>query len=51
MDEFRLIHKRMSNYWLNVPAQSEKNKLNICMVPITVIGAKYDIFAKNTEPA
>mmetsp|Transcript_37763 Transcript_37763/g.57818 ORF Transcript_37763/g.57818 Transcript_37763/m.57818 type:complete len:167 (+) Transcript_37763:624-1124(+) len=41
----------MSKYWVNSPAQGEKGKLNISMVPITVVGAKYDQFAQSFEPA
>lgn len=47
---FREVQKKMSQYWNSVPAQNEKAQLNICMVPITVIGAKYDLFAQQNEP-
>ena len=50
IERFREVQKRMSVYWQSVAAQSEKQQLNISMVPITVIGAKYDLFAQQNEP-
>lgn len=50
IERFREVQKRMSVYWSSVTAQSEKQQLNISMVPITVIGAKYDLFAAQNEP-
>ena len=44
-EEFAALHKRTSDYWNSVPAQSDKGQMSISMVPITVIGAKYDLFA------
>lgn len=40
----------MSQYWMNCPAHGEKSKLNISMIPITVVATKYDIFAQQNEP-
>jgi len=50
IEAFREIQKRMSLYWSNTPSQNDKNQMNISFVPITVIGAKYDLFAQQNEP-
>ena len=50
-DIFKEIHKKTSEYWNSIPAVAERNQMNISMVPITIIGAKYDAFVSSVEPA
>ena len=33
-----------------MPSQNERAQINISLIPITVIGAKYDLFANAYEP-
>ena len=40
----------MSNYWTEVPAAGERTQMKICLLPITVIANKYDVFAQGFEP-
>jgi hypothetical protein len=41
----KLLMKRQS-YWSTVPAQADKKEIKLSKVSITVIGAKYDLFAQ-----
>jgi len=42
----------VNEYWKNSNAAKDKNKMNmqISMVPLTVIGTKFDLFVKECEP-
>jgi hypothetical protein len=51
LEQFREIKRQATDYWSKVPAQSEKGRLSISLVPITVVAAKYDHLAKNCEPS
>jgi len=50
IDTFRKIKDGRSKYWGAVPSQNERSQINISLIPITVIGAKYDLFANAYEP-
>ncbi len=49
-DKFKNINHRAVNYWKRVPAAGETSKMQRSLVPVTVIGTKYDEFNKNFEP-
>ena len=48
IDDFRKIKAASDTYWGKVSANTER--INRSFIPITVIGTKYDEFAKNNEP-
>ena len=51
---FKKVHARLVNYWEQVPVvskiQNEVAKMQKPYIPITVIGAKFDIFNSAYEP-
>lgn len=48
--EYERILTKTKKYWNNVPAQQDKPQMKLCMVPLTVVCTKYDLFAKSYEP-
>lgn len=45
IDVFRKVHQRTTQYWQNAPCQQDRSQMKISMTHMTVIGAKYDLFA------
>jgi hypothetical protein len=51
-EEFAVIQQKSEDYWNNVSSQQDRDQIkkNLALLPITVIGNKYDLFAKSIEP-
>ena len=48
--KFKKINQRAMDYWREVPATQETNRMQRSLVPLTVIANKADEFFRNCEP-
>lgn len=48
INEFRRMKQQSDTYWGKISGNTDK--INKSVIPITVIGTKYDEFAKANEP-
>ena len=48
IEDFRKLKQQSDTYWGKISGNTDR--INKSIIPITVIGTKYDEFAKNNEP-